>query len=1036
MPLMFKKYRIPAKFCRIQVVLLIMLCVLFLPRMSATAQSMTDYRIAPQLVISAGSQQTIDSRRIKGYSSPSDMPLILVRNGATLRIQNSEFDLSTVGNRIAIKVEEGGTLILDNTKVFGGYGSTPYAWIMVEKGDLQVINGSHIENNHNEGSENYDCSEHYPDLGYCPRIGNIIRVVEGTITFDHAFITNNRVNTVGDALPYSGGVISARGTDVTIKDTEVLNNKDDNWTIFEINNTQSLHIENSSFENNECRQHGVFWLVNVEEITVGSGSAFKKNSAHVGPCFTISHASSINIEDNVVFAEKFGNIGGAIYSHDELNMTIGKAEFISNKLLSTVNGGAAIRHLGGSLTLNGTIFKDNSIPETPQDFDPTFFSAGGAVATSDTNVTINEGTRFEGNTGGIGGALGLSGGSLTITNGVTFSDNRAYTDGGAIHARHCKSFSIGNDNTFTQNTAVTDGGAIFAQGLQLFIGDRNVFSDNQSEYGAVYLEKPGEWYDPEEYPVSLTIGNENSFINNQNSAIYTWDGPVQIGDRNLFSGNESNRYGGALYLETDQATIGNENLFENNKASESGGAIIFITSQRLVKITVGSSVFRKNHAENVGGAIDFGSYAAVEHADTDILFDGTVFTENTAGQAGGAADCGNGGNYTFRNTTFSDNRAGHFAGALYTGYGTVSVSTDIINDYYQYAFDKEWKYIFNTITIESSSFIGNRVTDAMYPFEGGGAILIADNSHVILKNLQMDNNIAEKGGAGIASAPELFIKPGNGASVYDNHIGSNTGEKQDIYLISADSETEISEKMFSGGNHHWTVTDGISAVLPDGKAVTGQYWTSAPFNKEYDGDAVIMTQNEVRTAPDADPLAGLGGAIANYGFLTIGEDTASIRISKTWDDDTVRDLLRPDHRAFLSAISVASEGKTHTSGDVVHLEAEDGENSEYFYDRGDPDITYILETLTEDEFALTIDGLPVPESGGFEVTESMEYYRPEVTRQQDGSFRILNTWNGELPHTPTPEPSPTPEVNFFKLFEGLRELPQTGFPGETAYSSR
>lgn len=144
----------------------------------------------------------------------------------------------------------------------------------------------------------------------------------------------------------------------------------------------------------------------------------------------------------------------------------------------------------------------------------------------------------------------------------------------------------------------------------------------------------------------------SSFINNHASdggAIYNSEKPLTVSGSKFIS-NVAENHGGAIYSGYTTNIV--DSVFTGN-AADYGGAIY----QDLKKLTVQGSKFNNNSA-TCGGAIENGEYG---NGKLDI--DSSLFTNNTAGETGGAINNLRG---KLSNSIFESNKAGEMGGAIHS----------------------------------------------------------------------------------------------------------------------------------------------------------------------------------------------------------------------------------------------------------------------------------------------------------------------------------------------------------------------------------
>ena len=200
-----------------------------------------------------------------------------------------------------------------------------------------------------------------------------------------------------------------------------------------------------------------------------NGTLFQRNSAtfsgggggavHFGSTTppTLTNTGNTRFIRNTATAQ-----GGAIYTTGDLTLTNTGAGTIAFSGNMASVGGAIVAHnnltIGSGVTFGGANATDGNTAEQ-----------GGAIYLSGTQLSLN-GTLFQnnsatGSTVTAGGAMSLSGGDTAVTNtGTTqFIGNTATNQGGAIYANGTLLFTGTGTLAFSGNTA-SEGGAIYADG--------------------------------------------------------------------------------------------------------------------------------------------------------------------------------------------------------------------------------------------------------------------------------------------------------------------------------------------------------------------------------------------------------------------------------------------------------------------------------------------------------------------------------------------------------------------------------------------
>ena len=315
------------------------------------------------------------------------------------------------------------------------------------------------------------------------------------------------------------------------------------------------------------------------------------------------------------------------------DMTINSA--IRDITTEGIRGGAIVNN-GHNLTINSNISNNTLIQN-----DPSTTALGGAIFQESGKLTINNGVTFNNNTvtggsqtypdwdsvdGASGGAFYITGDFTVETKGnVTFSNNHAIavaeggeSNGGAIAAQGSSpDASMTFENVkFTDNSSGTRGGAIYNGDTDITINGKGEFSGNSSKSGgAVYnLDASGN--------TKFTTGTGTTFTDNKatgnGGAIANFDGTVNVGENNNFSGNTA-QTGGAIYNSNWQKTavtnISGGTTFSNNEASEKGGAIYNSGSVNL-DTTAGNINFTNNKSAD-------GADIYLDGENSELIVNGT-----------------------------------------------------------------------------------------------------------------------------------------------------------------------------------------------------------------------------------------------------------------------------------------------------------------------------------------------------------------------------------------------------------------------------
>ena len=138
------------------------------------------------------------NKEISYSSSSTESPVITVKSGGVLKITNeSYFHLETFGSLTAIKVEEGGKLLIDRSIFDAPNAANDDAFILIDGGEIQIINESRLLGKNTSAK------------------GNYLRVTGGSLTMDSSYVSVS-VNSFSASYP---GIISTISSDVQLKDS-------------------------------------------------------------------------------------------------------------------------------------------------------------------------------------------------------------------------------------------------------------------------------------------------------------------------------------------------------------------------------------------------------------------------------------------------------------------------------------------------------------------------------------------------------------------------------------------------------------------------------------------------------------------------------------------------------------------------------------------------------------------------------------------------------------------------------------------------
>ena len=459
---------------------------------------------------------------------------------------------------------------------------------------------------------------------------------------------------------------------------------------------------------------------------------------------------------------------------------------------------------------------------------------GSGVYNTGTIKTLTNNT-YSGNKAYNGGGLYNLGIIDAIENEV-YSNNSATLAGGAI----TNVAAINTINaTFTNNSTTDEnsfGGAIFNSGK---IGAINgIFDGNTSTSAGGAITNVGE--------ISSISGK---FTNNQ----------TKIAGGAIVTGDVSNE---TLTLNANLKEIKNS-IFENNKATDkSGGGGAIMNNQFTNTLTINSSSFNSNSANDGGAIFNTGSLAVSN----------STFTNNTAQRTGGAiANISDteqkvNANLTVQNSNFYNNQSDAAGGAIYTDSTLTVKNSNFYNNHTNKTVSDENSKgneessglgggaifsLMGDLNIEEASFANNETNG------NGGAVYSLAGTQSI-KNSDFIGNKAEQDGGAIYALS--LDNSQETTTITDSNFINNTAVKNGGAISLENTQASIIAKnkdvTFSGntaekGNDIYQNKSITNIYAEDGRRIT--------FNGGIAGNGTINTKGTIllngAVTPDAGALA-------------------------------------------------------------------------------------------------------------------------------------------------------------------------------------
>ena len=479
-----------------------------------------------------------------------------------------------------------------------------------------------------------------------------------------------------------------------------------------------------TFENNNADNHGA---------AISNGNA-------INTTFTGNHvnynggAIYMGSATNCNFTGNYAWLGGAIYSEKEEQST--NCNFNSNWAFQ----GGAIYGNNVQYSISNSYFKENGA-----------LNGGGVYNGIATNCTFvnNAARKANDEDDGDGGAMyGSSAYNCTFDSNYAHDDgdgaalshsyaencifklNHAADLGGAIY------YTIAVNCNFTENSASNAGGAMYQGNATNCIFERNILDGDGEEGGAIYQANAKN---------CTFIGNSayhgGAMCANEDEGTFTADGCTFIGN--------SADGGGAIYR-IDAVNC----IFTNNTSTDDGGAMYYNTATNCTFIT--------NHADDEGGAF----YKATTYGCT---FTGNTPQKDTFSDLQDLIDDAGDTLHLDYDYYFNEETDGDYVEG-------VEIDDDLTIDGNYRTIDARHMARIFKITDKSSVTINNLVLingnystwDWMDYNDGGGAMIIFEDSSLTLNNVDFFNNTCDHYGGAIKLVEgSLYV---NGGKFMDNTV--------------------------------------------------------------------------------------------------------------------------------------------------------------------------------------------------------------------------------------------------------------------------
>ncbi|PKL16415.1 MAG: hypothetical protein CVV49_16355 [Spirochaetae bacterium HGW-Spirochaetae-5] len=633
---------------------------------------------------------------------------------------------------------------------------------------------------------------------------------------------------------------------VTISNCEVINNVHSSDAIMFDLNGNSLNVNSCVFSGNTFSSSGdshIFSAGAGSSLTI-TNSTFTNNSTAASGTVVNASGSTVTLTGCTFTTNTAANDGGAIYLNSGAGTLTATGCTFSGSEATSGSGGAIFSGPGNSITLSDSDFSDNTADS----------GIGGAIYAEKTggdnsNLSINSGCTFTGNSAKSGGAIYLQIGntadSINIENCI-FTENSALPNnstqgGGAIFAvimggastcsLNLTSCDFGTDAVDASGNKVPDGnkapngsgGAIFLSSVTLNANRCN-FYGNTSNYGlgagggAVYANISGFVL----FNVNLTdcvykgnsAGNSGSggacLIKNCEALTITGStfGNSEVPD-DEDNKNTASSNGGALYIQETVTDITNS-FFYGNVSDTHGGAIFVSNGSQMC--TMNNTIFDGNKATAANG------YGGGIFAYSSLTFDGCTIEDNSANRGGGVYSEDSSAplnSLTITNCTITDNTAtgvNNWGGGI-RAYNLSSLSlinTVLTLNNAGSGGGANFEDI-NNLTIRGCSFGEKGNSNVNTAVGYGGALFVAASDTVIDRTAFYGNSSSLLGGAIFFQQNSEAFTIANSLFCSNKATGSS-GYGGGIYVITGVTSNKILNTTFydnrSGGECASIFLDG------------------------------------------------------------------------------------------------------------------------------------------------------------------------------------------------------------------------------------
>ncbi len=638
-------------------------------------------------------------------------------NGATI-MSNSARGAGASGGGVFLN--GAGTTTITNTTISQNTAIRAGGGIEVNGGTLDLREGTISGNN----------------AGTSPGNGGGLHVTKGTVTANNGTVSGNTAIEGGGFWNNAGWTMTLNGT--TFSGNMAMGPDADNGGGGVYNNGGTLIVDGATFSSNTATQgsgSGGGLLTTNGNVTITSATFDQNSSNRAGGGIEILEGTltltNTDFTSNMTGSSP-GN-GGAIHVTSSAVVTVTGGTVTGNT--AAREGGGFWNQVAARMTVTGTTFDANSAAgNAADDGGGALFNNGGTMRLFSNTIVRNTATGTAGSGGGI---LNL-GGTLRIVGGAVDS-NSANRAGGGIEDSNGL---VQMDSVMVRGNSIAT--AAPGNGGGLHSGGGTVTVTNSSFLSNTAVEGGGLW--------------SNGVL----SIVSTEDGDMFVMD-NTATGNDADKGGGGIYAESAATLTMIGVMVEGNAAtgtSGSGGGLFIADG---VQATVAKGTISNNRANRAGGGIEIANDPMADGVASltldDVEVNGNTIAVAAPGNGGGIHS--GGGALIVKGGSVSSNSAVEGGGIWSNGSVLIERDEDdadaLISDNTASGDDATngggglYAETGGDFNVQGATIEGNSATGTS---GSGGGVFVADGASVVMEEVDIIDNSANRAGGGIEVADD------------------------------------------------------------------------------------------------------------------------------------------------------------------------------------------------------------------------------------------------------------------------------------------